>query len=274
MNRLRYMIIFPMLLIIASVVCGFMSFAKAKADMSDDLNQALHLAISENTDVKQMLDSLSSMHDHPMLTFGAQHNGFADFLRISALRDTAGITYTIKSDSEADAGIQLSAQGRICSDTLLLAQMPHSAIEVKAFANPSLLSILKHSNQRWSATSLVCGILLLGLLMVKQRSAATLHTSPILVVQSQEQVLALTPMQEKLMQMFLASPTRTLSKDEICSALWPKKDNPDDTLYTFISRMKSSLAKQSSYRIQNRRGREYSLTCENVNDEVRHAEMH
>ena len=268
------MIIFPVLLIVASVVCGYISFAKAKADMSDDLNQALHLAISENTDVKQMLDSLSSMHDHPMLTFGAQHNGFADFLHISALRDTAGITYTIKNNGEVETGRRNSAQGRICSDTLLLAQMPHSAIEVKAFANPSFLSILKHSNQRWSATSLVCGILLLGLLMVKQRSAATLHTSPILVVQSQEQVLALTPMQEKLMQMFLASPTRTLSKDEICSALWPKKDNPDDTLYTFISRMKSSLAKQSSYRIQNRRGREYSLTCENVNDEVRHAEMH
>lgn len=268
------MIIFPVLLIVASVVCGYISFAKAKADMSDDLNQALHLAISENTDVKQMLDSLSSMHDHPMLTFGAQHNGFADFLRISALRDTAGITYTIKSDSEADAGIQLSAQGRICSDTLLLAQMPHSAIEVKAFANPSFLSILKHSNQQWSVISLACGILLLGLLFVKQRSAMPNSSPSVLVVQCQEQTLTLTPMQEKLMQMFFDSPTRTLSKEEICSALWPKKDNPDDTLYTFISRMKSSLAKQSSYRIQNRRGREYSLTCENVNDEVRHAEMH
>ena len=274
MNKLRYMIIFPVLLIVASVVCGYVSFAKAKADMTDDLNQALHLAISENTDVTQMLDSLSSMHDKPMLTFGAQHNGFADFLRISALRDTAGITYTIRSGSETETEKQLSTQGRICSDTLLLAQMPHSAIEVKAFANPSFFSILKYSNQRWSAISLVCGILLFGLLLLKQKSLATYQSSAGLVVQSQEQPLSLTPMQEKLMQMFFASPTRTLSKEEICSALWPKKDNPEDTLYTFISRMKSSLAKQSSYRIQNRRGREYSLTCENVNDEVRHAEMH
>ena len=78
MNKLRYMIIFPVLLIVASVVCGYVSFAKAKAYMTDDLNQALHLAISENTDVTQMLDSLSSMHDKPMLTFGAQHNGLPD----------------------------------------------------------------------------------------------------------------------------------------------------------------------------------------------------
>ncbi|MBQ5839712.1 MAG: helix-turn-helix domain-containing protein [Bacteroidaceae bacterium] len=264
MNRLRYMIIFPMLLIIASVVCGFMSFARAKADMAADLNQALQRTISANAEVTQMLDSLSSMADQPMLTFGARHNGFADFLHISALRDTAGITYTIKNNAEVETGRRNSAQGRICSDTLLLAQMPHSAIEVKAFANPSLLSILKYSNQQWSVMSLACGILLLGLLFVKQRSAMPNSSPSVLAAQCQEQVLALTPMQEKLMQMFFDSPTRTLSKEEICSALWPKKDNPDDTLYTFISRMKSSLAKQSSYRIQNRRGKVYSLTCEDA----------
>ena len=75
--------------------------------------------------------------------------------------------------------------------------------------------------------------------------------------------LVLTPMQEQLMDMFLASPGRTLSKEEICSALWPKKDNPDDSFYTFISRMKSSMARQSSsFRIENKRGREYVLADE------------
>jgi hypothetical protein len=73
-----------MLLIIASVVCGFMSFARAKADMAADLNQALQRTISANAEVTQMLDSLSSMADQPMLTFGARHNGFADFLLIHA----------------------------------------------------------------------------------------------------------------------------------------------------------------------------------------------
>ena len=71
--------------------------------------------------------------------------------------------------------------------------------------------------------------------------------------------LALTPMQEQLLQLFLESPERTLSKDRICSALWPKKDNPDDTFYTFISRMKSALAKQSTLKIENKRGGGYVL---------------
>ena len=166
--------------------------------MAADLNQALQRTISANAEVTQMLDSLSSMADQPMLTFGARHNGFADFLHISALRDTAGITYTIKNSSEEETGRRNSAQGRICSDTLLLAQMPHSAIEVKAFANPSLLSILKYSNQQWSVISLACGILLLGLLFVKQRSAMPNSSPSVLVVQCQEQTLTLTPMQEKL----------------------------------------------------------------------------
>ena len=71
--------------------------------------------------------------------------------------------------------------------------------------------------------------------------------------------LTLTPMQEQLLQLFLESPERTLCKDRICSALWPKKDNPDDTFYTFISRMKSALAKQSTLKIENKRGGGYVL---------------
>ena len=66
------------------------------------------------------------------------------------------------------------------------------------------------------------------------------------------------------MDMFRSAPGQTLTKDEICAALWPKKDNPEDTLYTFISRMKSSLKNQSTLQIVNHRGREYVLVDEDA----------
>ena len=43
-----------------------------------------------------------------------------------------------------------------------------------------------------------------------------------------------------------------------------KKDNPEDTLYTFMSRLKSSLKNQSTLQIVNRRGREYVLVDEDA----------
>jgi DNA-binding response OmpR family regulator len=72
----------------------------------------------------------------------------------------------------------------------------------------------------------------------------------------------LTPMQKQLMDLFAAAPNHTLSKEEICAALWPKKDDPDDTLYTFISRLKSSLKRQSTCRIINERGEAYTLVSQ------------
>lgn len=68
------------------------------------------------------------------------------------------------------------------------------------------------------------------------------------------------------MEMFRNAPEHTLTKEEICKALWPKKEKPEDTLYTFISRLKTSLRKQSDLQIINRRGREYALVENDVTD--------
>ena len=69
----------------------------------------------------------------------------------------------------------------------------------------------------------------------------------------------LTPMQEQLMDMFASAPDHILSKESICSALWPKKERPENTLYTFICRMKATIKEQSGMDIVNVRGKEYKL---------------
>ena len=47
----------------------------------------------------------------------------------------------------------------------------------------------------------------------------------------------LTPMQQQLMEMFFRTPSHQLTKTEICDALWPKKPDASDTLYTLIKRL-------------------------------------
>lgn len=76
----------------------------------------------------------------------------------------------------------------------------------------------------------------------------------------------LTPMQRQLMEMFFASPSHRLTKQEICDALWPKKEDASDTLYTMIRRLKQELGKSSSLRIESDRGRAYILSDSEMSD--------
>ena len=69
----------------------------------------------------------------------------------------------------------------------------------------------------------------------------------------------LTPMQHSLLKMFITSDTHTLSKQEICDQLWPKKPDASDTLYTLIRRIKPIIEVHSSLKIESDRGKSYSL---------------
>lgn len=261
MKHLRYMVIFPLLLIMVSIVVGWRCYDKARTEMVEDLNQALQRTTVADEGVDAMLDSLSCLHGNPMLTFNGTHHGFARFLRIPSLRDTAHISYSLAQvGGKCNGG---TSHARIVSDTITVAGCGADGrdvlLAVRAFANPSMASVLGHAGMAWPMASFFLGLMLLAFMLANGRIvSATLVTD-----EPSRADLVLTPMQEQLMGMFLASPTRTLSKEEICSALWPKKDNPDDSFYTFISRMKSSLSRQSSsFRIENKRGREYVLADE------------
>ena len=73
-------------------------------------------------------------------------------------------------------------------------------------------------------------------------------------------VVKLTPMQQQLMEMLWLSPSHQLSKTEICDALWPKKEDASETLYTLIRRLKPVIEQHSELKIESERGKSYSLT--------------
>ena len=70
----------------------------------------------------------------------------------------------------------------------------------------------------------------------------------------------LTPMQHQLMEMFFRASSHSLSKAEICSALWPKKPDASETLYTLIRRLRPVIEGHYGIKIESDRGRAYSLT--------------
>ena len=69
----------------------------------------------------------------------------------------------------------------------------------------------------------------------------------------------LTPMQQQLMEMLWQSPSHQLSKAEICDALWPKKPDASETLYTLIRRLKPIIEEHSDLKIESDRGKTYGL---------------
>ena len=73
-------------------------------------------------------------------------------------------------------------------------------------------------------------------------------------------VVRLTPMQQQLMEMLWQSPSHKLSKTEICDALWPKKEDASETLYTLVRRLKPIIEEHSNLKIEVDRGRAYGLT--------------
>ena len=76
---------------------------------------------------------------------------------------------------------------------------------------------------------------------------------------AQGQRIRLTPMQRQLMEMFFRADNHVLTKAEICDALWPKKDDASDTLYTLIRRLKPVVEQHSCLKIESDRGRAYEL---------------
>lgn len=76
---------------------------------------------------------------------------------------------------------------------------------------------------------------------------------------SSGEIIQLTPMQQQVMEMFFHAPSHRISKAEICEALWPKKPDAYDTLYTLIRRLRLIVEKHSNLRIESDRSKSYCL---------------
>ena len=229
MKNLPY-IVFSFLMLCA-LCTSISSYHRTEYMIAQDVNQALKQVLVKMPDNVVTTDTIRC---------------YRNCLTIAELKDTAGIAMrTVRRD------------GRL--ETKLVAE-----------ANCSFATTFMMSDQKASGSILFVGMLwLLGSLWYVRRNRPELivqglsygglvYNNDKFMTQSGEQI-HLTPMQHSLLKMFITAETHTLSKQEICDRLWPKKPDANDTLYTLIKRIKPIVETHSTLKIESDRGKSYSL---------------
>ena len=216
----RYAVVVLFALIIASSMVSLTSYKATEELVTADVNQALAKTLDEQQSNVISADTIQVFNSH---------------LRIEALRGCAVLAVNTKRE---------------------FCPRPHV----------STATILSLSDQRpamvlWSM-ALLWGVFC----MYQHRRKMTLGLYGGLALQDGRFINAkgcevkLTPMQQQLMLMLRQSPSHQLSKAEICDALWPKKPDASETLYTLIRRLKPIIEEHSDLKIDSDRGKSYGLT--------------
>lgn len=218
-------------LMLCALSTGIRSYHRAENRIVEDVNQALELTLMKMPGNVVTADTIQC---------------YRNYLTIAGLKDTAGIAMrTVRKEERLE--------------TQLVAE-----------ANCDFMTIFKMSNQKASGAMFFVGILwLLGSLWYTKKNRPELleqglsyggivfHDGKFMTLHGEE--IRLTLMQHALLEMFFTSDSYTLSKQEICDRLWPKKPDANDTLYTLIRRIKPIIELHSNLKIESNRGRSYTL---------------
>ena len=216
----QYAVVVLFALIIASSMVSLTSYKTTEKLVTEDVNQALAKALDEQQSDVISADTIQVFNKH---------------LQMEALRGRA----VLAVDTER---------------------------EFRPRPQVSTATILSLSDQR-PAMVLWSIALLWGLFcMYQHRRKMMLGLYGGLALQNGRFVNAkgcevkFTPMQQQLMEMLWLSPSHQLSKAEICDALWPKKPDASETLYTLIRRLKPIIEEHSDLKIESDRGKSYGLS--------------
>jgi len=235
----QYAVIVLFALMVASSLTSLDSYRSASRRVSEDLDRALAITMQEQQSDVISLDTIRTFNGH---------------LQIAALRGKATLAVDTRNR------------------------------QFKAYAQCSEATIFSLSDQRLAALLwLLTGF---WAMFVWYRGAKNHgnwlldsgqnHESPLILgngfggltysetegrfYAADGNQVQLTPMQHQLMEMFFHSPSHCLSKAEICEALWPKKPDANDTLYTLIRRLKPVIEQHSNLKIKSDRSKAYRLT--------------
>lgn len=218
-------------LMLCALCTGINSYHRTEYMIAQDVNQALKQVLLKMPDNVVTTDTIRC---------------YRNYLTIAELKDTAGIAMrTVRRGGRWE--------------TKLVAE-----------ANCNFATTFKMSDQKASGSLLFIGMLwLLSSLWYVRRNKPELivqglayggivfHDDKFMTISGEE--IRLTPMQHSLLEMFITTDSHTLSKQEICDRLWPKKPDASDTLYTLIRRIKPIIETHSILKIESDRGKSYSL---------------
>ncbi len=215
----RYAVVVLFALIIASSMVSLKSYRATEELVTEDMNQALAKALDEQQSDVISADTIQVFNSH---------------LQIEGLRGNAVLAVDTKK------GFRPRPQVSTATILSLSDQRP-SMILWSMVLLWSLFCLYQH--RRLSALGLYGGLALQDGRFVNAKGIE----------------VKLTPMQQQLMEMLWQSPSHKLSKTEICDALWPKKPDASETLYTLIRRLKPIIEEHSDLKIESDRGKSYGL---------------
>ena len=229
MKTLPY-IVFSFIMLCA-LCTSINSYNRTENMIAQDVNRALEQVLTKMPDNVVTTDTIRC---------------YRNCLTIAELKDTAGIAMrTVRRDGRWET-------------------------KMVAEANYGFAATFMMSDQKASGSLMFVGMMwLLGSLWYVKRKRPELVAQGLayggivlngdkFMTLSGEQI-RLTPMQHSLLEMFMLTDTHTLSKQEICDRLWPKKPDASDTLYTLVRRIKPIIEAHSRLKIESDRGKSYSL---------------
>ncbi|MBO4718525.1 MAG: helix-turn-helix domain-containing protein [Prevotella sp.] len=219
----KYLVIVLLGLIVVSGATSFKSYQATERLVEDDMSQALASALAEQQNDVISADTIRV---------------FNSYLQLEQLRGHAMLAVDTRQKG------------------------------FKCVAKCSTATIFAMSDQRpasilWALTLIWAGFCFLR---VRRQESGVGTFGGLYLAESEGRfydaegrLVKLTPMQQQLMEMFFRSSSHSLTKTEICDALWPKKPDASETLYTLIRRIKPVIEAHSDLRIEVDRGRSYEL---------------
>lgn len=238
-----YTIVVFVTLLSCSVWAGMHSYRCAEDEMVADMNQALTQTLRHKQEAWITPDTIRDYRSN---------------LRLEVLRRHSLMCYAEDADPKTVASSKMTwGRGAF-------------RVAFRGYANCSVASVLSLSDQRMPLSLFTLSLLwLAGSLMWTRRRVVAiaggfgglrLDEASQTFYDDHQKPVHFTAMQRQLMLMFFADEHHSLRKEDICHALWPKKPDASDTLYTLIRRLKPVLDKNSNLTITTERGGKYQLS--------------
>ena len=229
----QYAVVVLFALIIVSNLTSFGSYSATSRMVSEDMDRALALTMQEQQSDIISQDTIRTFNSH---------------LQIEELRGKA----TLAVDTR---GRKFKAYAQ-CSEATIFSLSDQRPATILWLLTVFWAMFVWHRHRQSVVESLQLSISQTG----NNYGGLTYSEVESRFYAADGNIVQLTPMQHKLMEMFFHSPSHSLTKTEICDALWPKKPDANETLYTLIRRLKIVVEHHSDLKIESDRSKAYRLT--------------
>ena len=274
-------VLFTACMLVLSFSFGFHNYSEAQKAIVSDLNQSLQQTIMQNSELWMNQDTLktysrlSAVFGNPV-SIESYNKDFAEALKLEQLKDKSGIIVHVKNKKAIDKPVtdatpkKDQTKNYLASDTIIWLSanlnLPESSqedlgISFQGYVNYSASDVLALTDKKAPLLLLLLALLAgcLSWFLMRRKQADTFSCDKACFYKEDQEKLRLTPQQYKIMEMFYLTSSHILARTDICEALWPGKENADETLNTLIRRLRPLIEENSNLKITTDRGRAYQL---------------